>query len=270
MTRLPALLIAAALAFSSLPAAAQDLSGLSKHQRAETLRFAVNNSLFTLYHEMAHLLIDKLALPVLGKEEDAADNIATWVMLKQNTPAANQALEDAAKGWVMTGRLYGDYFYDEDYSAGYSPDRHRAAQIVCLMVGADGSAFRRVANDYAIPPDRQHTCLYDYELIDRSLSALLDKRDGTTRVDVTYHDGGPNLRLAERVFRGSGIFDDVAEEVRRGYRLGGRVKFTAKRCNEANAFYDPAETEIIFCYELMADFLDIYADDLPAAPTRQR
>ncbi len=263
MKRLPALILALALTLTALPAMALDLSGLSKQDRADTLRFAVNNGLFTLYHEMAHLLIDKLALPVLGKEEDAADNIATWVLLEKKTPEANQTLEDAARGWVLTGRSYGDYFGDDDYASGYSPDRHRAMQIVCLMVGADGSAFRRVANAYDIPSERQHTCLFDYEMVNRSLEGLLDKNASGTRVDVTYHDGGHRWQLAERVFRGSGIFDHVAEELRRGYRLNGRVKFTARRCGESNAFYDPATTEIIFCYELMEDFMQLYVDDLP-------
>jgi hypothetical protein len=260
MKRLLVLLVALTMALPALSALAQDLSGLTKQERAETLRFAVNNSLFTLYHEVAHLLIDKLALPVLGKEEDAADNIATWILLRKNTPEANQALEDAADGWVLTGDSYDNYFAGDDYASGYSPDRHRAMQIICLMVGADRTAFRSIANAYDIPSERQHTCLFDYELVNRSLDALISESDSGTRVNVTYHDGGTRLRLAERAFRGSGIFDDVAEELRRGYRLDGQVRFTARRCGESNAFYDPATTEIIFCYELIQDFMQLHLD----------
>jgi hypothetical protein len=263
MTRLAALILALCLSLGALPAVAQDLSGLSKQDRADTLRFAVNNSLFTLYHELGHLLIDKLGLPVLGKEEDAADNIATWMLLELNTPDANQALEDAVHGWVLTGRAYDDYFGGQDYVSGYSPDRHRAMQIACLMVGADGAAFRPMARAYDIPEDRQQTCFYDYELMDKTLDGLIARKDANTRVDVTYHDGGSRLQLAERVFRGSGIFDRVAEEVRSGYRLDGRIRFTARRCGEANAFYDAATTEVIFCYELMEDLMQLYIDDLP-------
>ena len=263
MRRLTAMMLALFVSLMALPAMAQDLSGLTKQQRADTLRFAVNNGLYTLYHEVAHLLIDKMGLPVLGKEEDAADNIATWMMLGKKTPEANQALEDAVLGWVLTGRSYGDYFGGDDYVSGYSPDQHRAMQIACLMVGADGAAFRPLARAYNIPEEPQQTCFYDFDLMDRTLDSLLPGDESGTRVDVTYHDGGSRLQLAERVFRGSGIFDTVAEEVRSGYRLDGRVKFTARRCGEANAFYDPGTTEIIFCYELMADLMELYLDDLP-------
>lgn len=263
MKRLSVLFTALMIGLAALPAAAQDLSGLSKQQRADTLRFAVNNSLFTIYHEVGHLLIDKLGLPVLGKEEDAADNIATWMLLERKTPDANRALEDTVNGWVLTGLSYDDYFGGQDYVSGYSPDRHRAMQIACLLVGADGAAFRPLARAYDIPEDRQQTCFYDYELMDKSLKSLLEDRGEGTRVDVTYHDGGHQLRLAERVFRGSGIFDEVADEVRRGYRMSGRVKFTARRCGEANAYYDAASSEVIFCYELMQDLMQLYVDDLP-------
>lgn len=262
MTRLSAFVLATLLCLSPLSAQAQDLSGLSKQERADTLRFAVNNALFTLYHEVGHLLIDKLGLPVLGKEEDAADNIATWMLLEKRTPDANRTLEDAVDGWVLTGLSYDNYFEGQDYVSGYSPDRHRAMQIACLMVGADGAAFRPMARAYDIPEERQQTCFYDYELMDQALDGLLSDAGTGTRVEVTYHDGGVRLRLAERVLRGSGIVDTVAEEVREGYRINGRVKFTAKRCGEANAYYDTATTEVIFCYELMEEFMQLYVDDL--------
>ena len=48
---------------------------LTDRQVKQAEAFAANNSLFFIYHEVGHLLIDQLALPVLGKEEDAADNM---------------------------------------------------------------------------------------------------------------------------------------------------------------------------------------------------
>ena len=49
-----------------IPAAALD---------ADTVRFVQANAEFTLLHEMGHLLIHELGLPVLGREEDAADQL---------------------------------------------------------------------------------------------------------------------------------------------------------------------------------------------------
>jgi len=36
---------------------------------------------FFLFHEVGHALIDVLELPITGREEDAADQLAAWVMI---------------------------------------------------------------------------------------------------------------------------------------------------------------------------------------------
>ena len=41
----------------------------------DEVRFVTANAEFTLLHEMGHLLISELKLPVLGREEDAADQL---------------------------------------------------------------------------------------------------------------------------------------------------------------------------------------------------
>src|SRR6476660_3544236 len=50
-----------------------------------TAEFAVGNMLFVLLHEAAHGVISDLGLPVLGREEDAADAFATVTMLEMRT-----------------------------------------------------------------------------------------------------------------------------------------------------------------------------------------
>ena len=66
-----ALAALAALAPSGVSAA-----DLTREQVHEADAFAINNTWFVLYHEMGHMLIDQLGIPVLGREEDAVDNVA--------------------------------------------------------------------------------------------------------------------------------------------------------------------------------------------------
>jgi hypothetical protein len=263
------LVVAAMLALAG-SALAFDIRDYSKEDRIDMRRFAVNNSLYTLYHEVAHLLIDRLQLPVLGREEDAADNIATWILLQKNTPDANRALEDAAEGWIYTGNSFDNVWTDADFASGYSPDRQRAMQIICLIVGADGAAFRPVANHYAISDDRQRSCHFDYQLVDRTMRQLLSKQQTGAEVDIVYHEPGAHLEVAEGLLRNSGIIETVAEEVRRGYRIEGDVTMTVTECGEPNAYYDPTTIEIIFCYELMQDFLELYSADMTALPSAKK
>ena len=240
----------------------------TKQQRAEIRRFAANNSLFVLYHEVAHLLFHQLELPILGREEDAADNMATWILLNKRTPKTDQVLADAAQGWILSGIAYDSGGDESDYAAAHTLDKQRAYQIVCLMVGMDDTAFRPIANEYRMERDRQESCFWDYETVDRSLQGLLGGRGNNkssqgTEVVVTYHDVGGRLKDAADAFRSSGVFDQVAEELRQNYNLRETVLFNAQRCGEANAFYDPNTVEVIFCYELMQDYMELYADAMP-------
>lgn len=270
MRRLSLILISLLASLLTWPVVAFEFDGFDKSQQLDIRRFAINNSLFTLYHEVGHLLIDQMKLPVLGREEDAADNIATWMLLQQNAPAANQALEDAVEGWALTSSSFDDRWTNDDFTSGYSPDRQRAMQIVCLIVGADGAAFRLVANAYAMHPDRQHTCHFEYELMDRSMREVLAETGTGTEVEIVFNDAGRDLALARQMLSNSGILDAVAEEIRRGYRLDNAVTMTATECGEPNAFYDPETVEIIFCYELVEDFLDLYSANLPRNKRKSR
>lgn len=265
LTKLIAAAVLTALCFAS--AAQAQSQTLTKSQRAEVRRFAYNNSLFVLYHEVAHLLFDQLQMPVLGREEDAADNVATWILLNKRTKAAEVALADAAQGWIYSGIAYDSGGDESDLAASHSLDKQRAYQIVCLMVGSDDSAFRPIANKYRMDSERQESCFWDYDLTDRSLKTLLGERSDApkrgTEVKVTYHDAGGRLKAAADAFKSSRVFDQVADELRTHYNLDAKVAFNAQRCGEANAFYDPETIEVIFCYELMQDYMDLYIDNMP-------
>ena len=80
---------------------------------------------------------------------------------------------------------------------------------------------------------------------------------------MTYHDVGGRLKAAADAFRSSGVFDQVADELRNNYSLREPVQFNAQRCGEANAFYDPETVEVIFCYELMQDYMELYHANMP-------
>src|SRR5271169_7088693 len=50
--------------------------GLSPKDRLGLAEFVAGNMLFALLHEMGHAVVSDTGLPVLGKEEDAADAFA--------------------------------------------------------------------------------------------------------------------------------------------------------------------------------------------------
>ena len=108
-----------------------------------TTEFVLGNTLFALMHEMGHGLIHDLGLPVLGREEDAADAFATVMMLSMQTKVTHRVLVDAAKGWMISDRRSRDSGENTVFYDAHGLDLQRAYNIICLMVGSDPDQFDR-------------------------------------------------------------------------------------------------------------------------------
>lgn len=114
----------------------------------------------TLLHETAHAFFDLLKLPVLGREEDAADQVAAVIMLQLSKPDAVKKLRqvvDLMKSSVSTGKLT-----IEDVADDHSLTSQRLYNIVCLAYGQDHRAYRRLALDIHMPIWRRRTCRFEY------------------------------------------------------------------------------------------------------------
>ncbi len=230
---------------------------LADRELDKSVRYVINNALFTLYHEVGHLLVDKHQWPVLGREEDVADNFATYMLLTQRRRSFQQALKDAALGWKLEDEYYGGRRDDSSYYGEHSLDLQRAYQIVCMMVGEDRDTFYSTAQEWGIDRTRQATCRNDYEQISRSLEQLLTPYLNTSNranVTINYERAGADLSLAYKTLRDSRMLESIAQDLRYNFGLTSNIRITAKLCGEPNAFYDSDSSEIIMCYELLEDY----------------
>ena len=66
----------------------------------EAMTFALHDAAFTMYHEIGHLLVGELGLPVLGKEEDAVDAWATiWLLeFDESADSYDALIKDCCPG----------------------------------------------------------------------------------------------------------------------------------------------------------------------------
>lgn len=262
-----------AVTIGTTPAAAQDdapykyknqseLSNyLSNRNLNPAVRFVLANALFTVYHEVGHLLVDQLNWPIIGREEDVADNFATYTLLEGKRRSFELALKDSALGWQLTDQNRGGRRDASDYYDEHSLDLQRAYQIVCLMVGKDRSTFAITAQEWGIDRHRQHRCQDDYGQIENSISRLLAPHTGASlHADVTveYDRSDRRVALAYKVLRDSKLLESVADDLREGYGLPNPITLHGTMCGEPNAFYDASTGEILFCYELLEDLFDIY------------
>lgn len=228
-----------------------------------TAEFTTGNMLFVLLHEMAHGLIADLQLPVLGREEDAADQFATVTMLKMGTEFSHRTLVNAAKGWFLSDRRSRENGENAVYYDAHGLDLQRAYNIICLMVGSDADRFKDLADETNLPEDRRDTCLGDYSNAswswDKALKPFLrPAAQPATKFDVVYGEPKDQLDIFERAFRATGLMERTgAYSVD---RYAWRTPFTMElqTCGEPAAHWNVPSHKVTLCYEMADDFVQLY------------
>ena len=238
------------------------LQDLTPQQRKELIEFVTGNMLFALLHEMGHMHIQEMGLPVLGREEDAADSYAITALLRIATDASHNVLIAAAKGWFLdAARNEKEHtttpFYDE-----HSIDKVRAYQIVCLMVGSDPDKFSDLANMVKMPEDRQETCAGDYSNASWSWETVLKPHlrapdQPKQKVTVTYGPPGEYASIAQAI-KTIGMLEMLADYAATRFVWRRPVGFDVKTCGQPDLHWDISNQKVLVCYEMAQDFANLY------------
>ena len=241
------------------------LEGLSDQQRRDLFEFAIGNTLFALAHEIGHAAISEMGLPVLGREEDAADAYAVLGMLRMGTAVSDRVLTSAATGWFLSDRRnrkegIKQTFYDE-----HGLDQQRAYEIVCLMVGSDPVRFRKAAEMAGMPESRQETCKGDYSNASWSWSTELKPHLRTAdqpkqRIDAVYGPAEGSYEVFSQAFRAFGLLETAADHVALRYVWRRPITLEMQTCGTPLGRWNLSSQKVTISYELAADFAMLYRD----------
>jgi hypothetical protein len=241
------------------------LNQISQQARQDMADFVVGNMLFVLLHEMAHVHVTEMGLPVLGREEDAADAFATLALIKMGSEFSHGVLVQAAKGWFLSAerderqgnRLA---FYDE-----HGLDRQRAYQIVCLMVGSDPEKFGDIADLVKMPEERQGTCQGDYSNASYSWDLVLKAHRRTadqpkTAITTVYGEDKSGHDVNARSFRALRLLESIAERAAEEFVWRKPFALELQSCGKPGAHWDLMSHRLIVCYEMAEEFVQLYGD----------
>jgi Putative metallopeptidase len=255
------------------------LKNLTEQQRIDRVEFVAANTLVLLLHEMGHAHISEMHLPVLGREEDAADTFAALTMLRMGTEFSQRELAEAAKGWFLNDRRdqqTGEkpLFYDE-----HNLSQQRAYQLVCLMVGSDPVKFKGLADDSKMPESRQRTCKRDYAKAASAWAAVLapyHRAPGQpqTQIKIVYGDGKGMFDAFAQIFRSIRFLETVVEHAA-DYAWPSPFTLQMQTCGHPGSDWDDEARIVTMCYESAFDFAELYRAYVPltpppAAPTAQK
>jgi hypothetical protein len=113
----------------------------------------------TLLHEGGHAVSNLLRLPVLGREEDTADQIAAFIMLQFGRDIARTLIRGEAYGWNQRQRTASRFW------GPHSTALQRQHMFLCLAYGSDPQGFEDFVKIGWLPKQRAANCANDYNQV---------------------------------------------------------------------------------------------------------
>ena len=132
---------------------------------------AIQALMYMIIHELAHALIHNYDLPVVGKEEDAADSLA-GVLLSEYFEGGQEAVLDAATFFDLISANRKE-LTDEDFWDEHSLDEQRLYNALCYVYGSDPKQYADVKKIAGFPTERAELCEEDYAKLADSWDVLL-------------------------------------------------------------------------------------------------
>jgi Putative metallopeptidase len=132
---------------------------------------AAKGTLVSIFlHEVAHALIHGWNLPITGREEDAADQFST-LMLINGLPDGEQMALGAARGFKLLADMgKGE---EKDYADPHSLDEQRYFNTICLVYGHRPEQNEFLIRNGTLPAHRAFDCEEDYARVKKSWQTLL-------------------------------------------------------------------------------------------------
>ena len=137
-------------------------------------------------HEAAHALFDLLELPILGREEDAADQVAAYILLQLDDTRARRMMTGAAFAYQTEELRSGDCRSFEDYAGEHSTPAQRAFNTLCIAYGADRKLFADFVSESYLPEERAEYCDEEYEQVQDAFEMLIQPHIDTELAAQTY------------------------------------------------------------------------------------
>ena len=122
--------------------------------------------LFALMHEFGHAAFDIYQVPVFGRQEDAADQFSTYIMLQFGGEKAHRLIKGAAysyKGFIKDLKDKPKVTVPlAAFSSDHGSPEERFYNLVCIAYGWDPKIFAHVVDKGYLPEHRAKVCKYEY------------------------------------------------------------------------------------------------------------
>jgi hypothetical protein len=114
-----------------------------------------------VFHELGHAVFDILQVPVIGREEDAADAFAGFIMLQFGKDVARRTLPGAAYFWQAGSTDWSKV----DFADVHGNPVQRSYNYLCMAYGAFPEEFQYVVDKGLLPKSRADHCSHEFQVL---------------------------------------------------------------------------------------------------------
>ena len=143
----------------------------------------------TALHEFGHAIFEIYKLPVFGREEDAADQVAAYIELQLGKDQARRLIGGVAYAYFTEAKAETKTPKLERFANEHATPAQRLYNVMCIAYGADPKLFGDVVAKGHLPKERAEGCADEYRQAAFAFETLI----------------GPHLdrKLAQKVLRKS-------------------------------------------------------------------
>ncbi len=124
-------------------------------------------------HEAAHAVFASLQIPLFGREEDAADQFSTYMMLKFDKDEARRLILGSAyqyKGDMASPTIT---IEQQKFADEHGTPAQRFFNLLCTAYGSDPVMFADVVEKGFLPEDRAVGCKREYVQLSHAFATLI-------------------------------------------------------------------------------------------------
>jgi hypothetical protein len=120
------------------------------------------------FHELGHAVFDIYEIPVFGREEDAADQMAGFILSQFGKDLARRTLPGTTYLWQKMDEAEGGQWRRDVFADEHGHPLQRAYNYMCIAYGAMPDTFQLYVDQGLLPKARAASCGREFEQISRA------------------------------------------------------------------------------------------------------
>jgi len=122
-------------------------------------------------HEIAHAVFDMLEIPVFGREEDAADQLAAYVMLQMGPEDGRRLVAGVAYLYIIDAMRQSPQL--KHFAGAHGLPAQRFFNLICMAYGAHPKTYADIVEKGYLPKERADDCEHEYAQVAHAYKVLI-------------------------------------------------------------------------------------------------